>query len=58
MLNERREYADRRKRGSSVRLVKLPATTGEFRNSGEAPEAIARRLRLAAITRKAADGGK
>lgn len=56
--DERAEYADKRRKGSGARLVRLPADTGYVTRS-DAPEVIAKRLRLdAAEKRMKRHGGK
>ena len=57
MRDERMEYADKRKRGAGRRMVKLPGEAG-FRSRDDAPEAIARRLRLAAMEKRSANDRK
>jgi hypothetical protein len=58
MQNERREYADKRRKGSSSRLVKLPGDSGYVTRS-DSPELIAKRLRVAAAEKRlGSHGGK
>jgi hypothetical protein len=47
----RAEYADRRRKGSGTRLVRLPGDTG-YTTRDDAPELIARRIRLDAAEKR------
>lgn len=51
MQSERAEYADKRRRGTSTRLVKLPGESG-FKSVDEAPETIAKRLQVYAMEKR------
>lgn len=56
--DERAEYADKRRKGSGARLVKLPGDSG-YTTRSEAPEVIAKRVKLdAAEKRHRKHGGK
>lgn len=57
-ITERVEYADKRRKGSARRLVKLPGETG-YTTRDDTPYVIAARIRLdASEKRHRRNGGK
>lgn len=55
MHSERTEYAEKRRKGTGVRLVKLPGDKG-YTTRADSPELIARRIRLDAAEKRVNDG--